>query len=205
MPVRCYKNQASIAFNPIQLMSLIVPQVHGNRATDDCRPACCQKKIEVVLVSLFFRFPNLRSATDSAPIKGWLQKRAGGGGTARRRLPRRRRVRGGLSRTTKKWRSVNCVVPRLQLLPFFSQSRLLRLLEVKRSATLCRKYANLARVDPAQMADNPPALVDNRCKAWLDSVLPASGVHPGPEQAAIQGLPVGLVERPTVDVNSIGN
>src|SRR5882724_4199754 len=88
----------------------------------------------------------------------------------------------------------------------FTQSRRLRLLEVKRSAIQCRKYANLAHVDPAQMADNPIALVDNRCKAWLDSVgFKASGFHSGPEQGAIQGLPFGYEERPNVDANSIVN
>jgi len=56
------------------------------------------------------------------------------------------------------------------------------------------------------MADNPIALVDNRCKAWLDSVgFKASGFHSGPEQGAIQGLPFGYEERPNVDANSIVN
>src|SRR5437667_12148887 len=175
MPIRSYKSQASIAFHPIHFISLTVPQVHGNRATDECRPACCQKEIEVILVSYFFRFPNYRIAPDSVLIKGkgWFQKTAGGGGTTRRR-----RVRGGLSRTTKKWRSVNCVALSQYFLSPFTQSCLLGLLGVKRSATLCRKYANLAHVDPAQMADNPIALVDNGCKAWLDSVrFKASGFH----------------------------
>src|SRR5216684_6406652 len=185
MPVRCYKSQASIAFNPIHFISLTVPQVHGNRATDECRPACCQKKIEVFLVSLFLRPIFVPPAADIGP-KPCIRLRTR-----------------ATSRKSGEWVSI---MHRQKPLPLFSQSPLLRLLEVKCSATPCtRKYANLAHVDPAQMADNPIALVDNRCKAWLDSVVKASGFHPGPEQAAIQGLPFGHVERPNVDANSIGN
>jgi len=103
MPVRSYKSQASIAFYPIHFISLTVPQVHGNRATDECRPACCQKKIEVILVSLFLRL-FAWSAAERVPKgvvvpKVWFQRRAGGGRATRRRLPRRRRVRGGFKKT----------------------------------------------------------------------------------------------------------
>jgi len=59
------------------------------------------------------------------------------------------------------------------------------------------------------MTDNPIALVDNRCKAWIGrvphGVVIELGFGPGPKRGAIQGLPFGRAERPKVNMKNIGN
>jgi len=117
-------------------------------AADKRFPASCQEIIDIVLVSLFLRLIFEPAAADRGPK---LCIRLGSPVTGRER---------------RQWVSV---MQRQKSLPVFTQPPLLEDMRNGIPRNRIFGHTNFCSGDPAQMTDNPIALVDDRCKAWRES------------------------------------